>query len=65
MNHREKIGCQIQDIRVQKGLTKYELAEMVGITHQNIDKIEQGRYNVGVDLLDRICKALGAEIKIE
>ena len=30
----------------------------------NIYKIENGRYNVSIDILGKICEALGSEIRI-
>lgn len=65
MNHREKIGQQISEIRREKGLTILQLAEMTGLDNSNIGKIEKGRYNVGIDILGRIADALGVELKIE
>lgn len=65
MNHREKIGKRIAEIRKLKGLSSEKLAEMSGVTNSNIVKIENGKYNVSVDILYKICKALEVEIKIE
>ena len=63
--HRKKIGRMIAEIRKSKGLTQEDLAVMVSFDRTNIAKIENGKYSVGVDVLGKICKALGVEIKIE
>lgn len=63
--HRKKIGGMIAEIRKSKGLTQEDLSLMTGLDRTNIDKIENGKYSVGVDVLGKICKALGVEIKIE
>ncbi len=62
--NRIRIGGQIAAIRNKKGLSIRELAEACGVTAQNITKIEHGRYNVSVDILGKICKALGCRIYI-
>lgn len=65
MNHREHIGTRIAQIRKDKGLTQRSLSELCGVTYQNINKIELGRYSVGLDILGKICDALGCELRIE
>lgn len=64
MNHRERIGHGIAELRKSKGLTLKQLAEISGITFQNITKIEHGRYNVSIDILAKLCDVLGATIEI-
>lgn len=62
MSHREDVGSQIQTMRVQLGLTKEELARMCGITPLNVTKIENGVYNVPIDVVGKIADALQAKI---
>ena len=62
MRHREDIGNQIQTMRVQLGLTKEELARICGMTQLNITKIENGVYNVPIDVVGKIADALQAKI---
>ena len=64
MNHREYIGKRVAEIRQAKGLSIRQLAELCGVTAQNITKIEHGKYNVSVDILGKICNALGCKIEI-
>lgn len=64
-NNRLRIGQRIADLRNKAGLTLRQLAENAGVSYQNICKIENGKYNVSIDLLSKLCDALGAEIKIE
>lgn len=61
---RESIGKQIAAIRKKKGLSLRQLAELTGLNHSNIGKIELGKYSVGVDILGKICDAIGCELKI-
>ena len=37
---------------------------MCGINYTNVGKIERGAYNVSVDILGKVCEALGADIRI-
>lgn len=62
---REDVGRQLAELRKQRGLTTLQLAEMCGLNHSNIGKIERGAYNVSVDILGKVCEALDAKIKIE
>ena len=62
MTHRQQIGSKIQELRVQRGLSVRQLAEMSGVIYSNISKIENGRYNVSVDILGKIADALGVEL---
>ena len=65
MNHRERIGQRIAQLRKEKGLSLRQLSEECGITYQNINKIENGKYNTGIDIIGKIADALGAEITLE
>lgn len=65
MNNREYIGKRIAEIRQAKGLSIRQLAEASGVNFANIYKIENGKYNVSIDILGKICQALEVAIKIE
>lgn len=64
MNTREYIGKRIAEIRQAKGLSIRQLAEACGVSFANIYKIENGKYNVSIDILGKICEALGCRIDI-
>lgn len=61
---REEIGRKMAAIRNSQGLTIRQLAELSGVSAQNITKIEHGRYNVSIDILAKICNAMNVEINI-
>lgn len=42
-----------------------KLAAMCGIDASNLSKIERGKYNASVDLLEKILTPLDATIRIE
>lgn len=56
---RRMIGEQVKTARQGAGLTLRQLAELTGIAHNHISRIEQGRYNVNLDTLAVIANSLG------
>lgn len=65
MSYREEIGGDLQTLRVQKGMSQRELAEASGVHYSNIAKIENGKYNVSVDILGKVADALGCKLTFE
>lgn len=63
--YRADIGRQVAELRAKRGLSTRQLAELCGVNFANIGKIERGSYNVSIDILGKVCTALGARIKIE
>ena len=61
---RKRVGALVAQTRNAKGITQAQLAEMTGYTLHNIVAIEQGRYNVSLDILNRVCDALGVAIEL-
>jgi DNA-binding XRE family transcriptional regulator len=59
-----KIGKAMREARVKKGLSQSELADKVAMKQPDISKIEEGKANVTLDTLVRICRVLGLK-KIE
>lgn len=64
MNDRERIGLAIATLRQEKGMSQRDLAELTGLNYTNIWKIEKGKYSVGLDILSKICSALGKRVDI-
>lgn len=64
MNQREEIGKKIAQIRTDRGYSIRQLADMSGVNFANIYKIENGKYNVSIDILGKVCDALGCRIDI-
>lgn len=58
MNSREEIGQRIREMRKMKNISQKDLAKMTGITQANMNRIENGRYSPGLDILARIADAL-------
>lgn len=61
---RMTIGHRIAALRKERKMTQEELSSKSGINRANIAKIENGRYNVSIDILNKICDALGCTINI-
>ena len=56
---RKRIGERIRQLRKERGISQVKLAEKAGLSQPHIVRIEQGRYSVGLDILQAIAKALG------
>lgn len=62
---RSAIGKRIKSIRLQRDMTQQELATAVGITKANVCRVEEGKYSVGIDVLDKIADALGVSLELK
>lgn len=62
---RYNLGQQIASARHAKGLTVRDLAQQADIDAANLCRIEQGDYNASVDIINRICDAVGAKLTIQ
>ena len=59
---RIRIGNRIKELRKEQGLEAKELAQKIGIDAGNLSRIEQGRFSVGLDTLNKIASVLGMSI---
>ncbi len=53
-----KIGALIKETRIKAGLSQKELALSAGMKQPDISKIEEGKKNMTLDTLMRLCKIL-------
>lgn len=58
------IAKEIVMLRMEKGITQKQLADLCGIQQSNISRLEKGIYNPSVQLLNKIAESLGKTIKI-
>jgi len=56
------IGNKIYSLRLAKGLSRQQLAELIGVTHQQLQKYEKGVNRIAVGRLVLIARALGKNI---
>lgn len=52
---RLRIGYRIKELRKESGMEAKELAQKIGIDAANLSRIEQGRFSVGIDILNKIA----------
>lgn len=57
-------GSKIKEIRKSKKWTQTELGDKVGMTHQEISRIENGLHNIGIETIAMVAYALGYEIDL-
>jgi transcriptional regulator with XRE-family HTH domain len=57
-----ELGLKIKQIRQQAGLSQERLAEMVGVTFQQIQKYENGQTTLNIIKLQQIAKALNLPV---
>jgi len=62
IDSRQKIISQLISARLEKGMSQEQLARLVGTQRSNICRIESGTQNVSLDMLVKICTALGKDI---
>jgi DNA-binding Xre family transcriptional regulator len=53
------IGTEIRDARIRKGLSQKQLALRIGMKQPDISRIEEGKKNITLFTLTRLCKVLG------
>ena len=58
-----ELGLNIKQIRQQAGLSQEKLAEMVGVTFQQIQKYENGQTTLNILKLQMIAKALNHPVR--
>jgi transcriptional regulator with XRE-family HTH domain len=58
-------GYQIARLRIQRGLTQAQLAEMVGTRQPSIARMESGESLPSLSFLQKVATALDARIEIK
>ena len=59
------IAAELREARQKNNITQQELSEKSGVNRTNIAKIENGKYNVSIDILSKICNALDCDIIVK
>lgn len=59
---RERIGNRIKELRKEQDIDAKTLAQKVGIDAGNLSRIEQGKFSVGIDILNKIASVLKMKI---
>lgn len=58
MNIKKDFGLRIKEFRNKKGITQYQLAELVGIDPKHMSHIETGRSFPKADLIEKFADTL-------
>ena len=61
-NSEEPVFNQIEQVRTSLGLSRQQLADLVGVHYQTIGYLERGEYSPSLVLALRIAKALNREV---
>ena len=59
---RERIGNRIKELRKEQNMDAKSLAQKIGIDAGNLSRIEQGKFSVGLDILNKIASVLNMKI---
>ena len=62
MSLQEKMGRTIVCLRREKGYSQEAFANEAGIDRRYMSDIEDGKRNISIDILDRVCNKLGIKI---
>lgn len=57
-NNRLKIGQRLKEIRIERNLTHADMADLTGMNAATISKIENGKWNFGIDTITLFSKHL-------
>jgi len=58
-------GYQVARLRILRGLTQTQLAEMIGTRQPSIARLENGSSNPSLSFLNKIAVALNAKIEVK
>ena len=63
MNKDNSFGKKLREIRLERGLSQEELAELADIHEKHISKIETGLFKPNFKTLNKILKALNLKLE--
>jgi len=58
------LGNFIKEARKERQLSQKEVADMVGINVMTLSKIENGKFNFGIDIFNKLSIALGFKLEL-
>ena len=62
MKELQKLGMHIKNLRIEKGITQKDLADLTGISEQSISPIEGGKQNPSYTTIVLFAKAFDMTI---
>ena len=64
MNLRERVAKNIIYYRKSVGLSQENLAKRSGVSRSHLGKIENARYSMNIDTIEKIARALDVEADV-
>lgn len=61
LGSRRAVARNVMRLRIQRGYTQHQLAEVLGVRQPRIAQIESARANLKIDTLDRLAAVFGVE----
>ena len=61
---RQEIISKLTEARLEKQMSQAELASLIGTQRSNICRMESGTQNLSLDMIIKISKALGKDVKL-
>jgi putative transcriptional regulator len=58
----ERFAMRLRQLREEKGLTQAELADRVGVSRGYISRLEIGRHDPPLSMVERLAKALRVKV---
>jgi len=59
---RKIFARKLKELRVEKGLSQEELADMSGLHRTYVGSVERGERNISIDNMERLADALNIQI---
>ncbi|RII21077.1 anaerobic benzoate catabolism transcriptional regulator [Streptomyces sp. YIM 130001] len=59
----EQVHNRMSVVRAERGVTRQQLAEAVGVHYQTIGYIERGQYNPSLDLALKVAEFFGLPVE--
>lgn len=63
MSLKQNFGKRLKEIRKQKKITQFQLAELANIDEKHVSNIERGGNFPRVELLEKFAEILGVEVQ--
>lgn len=58
-----KFGRRLRQLREEKGLTQEQIAFRARLSREYLSRIESGKRNVSLDVIERLSEALGVDVQ--
>lgn len=56
-------GLRVKELRLEKGLSQEKLANLAGVDRTYMTQVENGKRNISIENIKKICGALNVSMK--